>query len=88
MAFASLLLSSRTLRATCACLPLLWLCFAVEALLKIGAWGFLLAPNTYLRSGECGLQPCAPMLATHSLEIRATCLATGAAFDTLRFWTL
>mmetsp|Transcript_9389 Transcript_9389/g.23891 ORF Transcript_9389/g.23891 Transcript_9389/m.23891 type:complete len:677 (+) Transcript_9389:82-2112(+) len=25
--------------------------FTVEALLKIGAWGFLLAPDTYLRSG-------------------------------------
>ena len=29
--------------------------FTVEALLKVGAWGFILAPNTYLRSGElCG----------------------------------
>jgi len=28
----------------------------VEALLKIGAWGFLLAPNTYMRSGACGAE--------------------------------
>lgn len=26
--------------------------FTVEMLLKIGAWGFMLAPNTYMRSGE------------------------------------
>jgi hypothetical protein len=26
--------------------------FTFEALVKIAAWGFLFAPNTYLRSGE------------------------------------
>lgn len=33
--------------------------FTLEALLKIGAWGFVFAPETYLRSGACPAQ-CEP----------------------------
>lgn len=36
--------------------------FTLEAMLKIGAWGFLFAPSTYLRSGGCSSQVPVPVV--------------------------
>ena len=54
----------------------------MEALLKIAAWGFILAPNTYMRSGAH--IPVASML----LWPVFLCSATGMkTFNPLSLWS-